>query len=45
MTDLFDFIFVQGDILATCVNIFIVGIAVDLILGFGALIGDSKKSL
>lgn len=45
MNELFDLIYVQGDILATVCNLFILGLSLDMILGFASLIGESKKSL
>ena len=43
MNDLFELIIVDGDILSTCVRLFLVGFAFDMILGFASLIGESKK--
>lgn len=43
MNDLIELIYVQGDILQTGVRMFILGLSMDLILGFASLIGESKK--
>lgn len=43
MNELLDIIIVEGDILSTLVRLAIVGLSMDLVLGFASLIGESKK--
>ena len=45
MNELIELVYVQGDLLATAVRLFILGFSFDMILSFASLIGESKKSL
>lgn len=43
MDDLIQLIYVQGDLIQTICRCLILVLSLDLVLGFGALIGDSKN--
>ena len=43
MEDLMQLIIVEGDILSTVIRLALVGLSMDLVLGFASLIGESKK--
>lgn len=45
MNELLDLIFVDGNLLETFCRVLILGLSMDMILGFASLIGESKKSL
>lgn len=45
MNELLELIYVDGNILETACRILILGLSMDMILGFASLIGESKKSL
>lgn len=43
MNDLIELIYVPGDLIQTLCRSLILVLSIDLVLGFGALIGDSKN--
>lgn len=43
MEDLFNLIVVDGDLLATIVNMFLVGFSLDFVLNIAALISEAKR--
>lgn len=43
MEELFNLIYVSGDLLATCVRLFVVGLCLDTVLMFANLIKQSKS--
>lgn len=45
MNELFELIYVQGNLLATACRIFILGFSFDMVLNICSLIGSSKDSV